>query len=672
MRGCRSFQQIIISVAVTAALIICGCGRGGGAESGNKAQPGFNPDSTVDYDWRKKGFNISTDIDFQQLYWPKEYISDTYEAVVSDEVYVSEKSDNNYTVLCSICDGKQIYFYLERNGYLPIRFMYIENADGEKLGEYHCTDGEYMSSYFKMDTGEIVFQINDSSTGKSKLIYFEPDMFKEKPLLTDADLDIRYSSFISKGNYIYYQNSDGIVCWNIASGERAVVYPITGDFTFSDIGFDGNELSELKMYNSDGYWRIPLSKEEIVKNNTVTIAALNGELPKVVSQCISNLNIYDPETEYSIVPTMGVSPEDFRINVINEINAGGGPDILYVDAASLESLKSAGMIKELEELIPEDMLDSVLKGVIECGTIDGSFVGIAPEMNYWVAYTCNDIWDKDTWTMEEFLGVIENGSYQGLFCQDLGGSRHPFAPLANINLLTQFSFTDEKLIDPGAKICYFDGEYFKKLLEFSKEYGEESLNISNGGIADVAYVGKGGWAFCMNYELQYASAIYEELGEDLNFVGFPCATGSWNYVQCEGFLVVNVNSLQRECITSFFGEMLSDRVQYMRSLSFRAGEPVLIPKEEDIYIVVDDEGKACAYWRGIPLYTKENGETNLKDHIKILEKCKPYPKGWETITKIISEEAPAYFEGGKSVDETASVIQSRIYLYLSENEWKLY
>jgi len=38
----------------------------------------------------------------------------------------------------------------------------------------------------------------------------------------------------------------------------------------------------------------------------------------------------------------------------------------------------------------------------------------------------------------------------------------------------------------------------------------------------------------------------------------------------------------------------------------------------------------------------------------------------ESLTDIINEEANNYFKGTKSVDETASLIQSRASIYLSE------
>ncbi len=142
MRGCRSFKQIIISVVVTACLVICGCSRETGIETTENTQPGFNIDSTVDYNWKEKGFNFSEDIDFQQLYWPKEYISDTYESVVSTDIYDFDKSDENHTVLTLTCEGNLIYFYLERNDDLPTQSLYMENEDGDRLGECIIVQGE--------------------------------------------------------------------------------------------------------------------------------------------------------------------------------------------------------------------------------------------------------------------------------------------------------------------------------------------------------------------------------------------------------------------------------------------------------------------------------------------------------------------------------------------------
>lgn len=42
----------------------------------------------------------------------------------------------------------------------------------------------------------------------------------------------------------------------------------------------------------------------------------------------------------------------------------------------------------------------------------------------------------------------------------------------------------------------------------------------------------------------------------------------------------------------------------------------------------------------------------------------------DNLLKIVKEEAAAYFNGQKSVEDVAIIIQSRMSIYISENFWK--
>ncbi len=53
----------------------------------------------------------------------------------------------------------------------------------------------------------------------------------------------------------------------------------------------------------------------------------------------------------------------------------------------------------------------------------------------------------------------------------------------------------------------------------------------------------------------------------------------------------------------------------------------------------------------------------MKDYLKSITKINKYD---ENISNIIKEESDLYFSGSKSADETASVIQSRVSIYLNE------
>ena len=49
-----------------------------------------------------------------------------------------------------------------------------------------------------------------------------------------------------------------------------------------------------------------------------------------------------------------------------------------------------------------------------------------------------------------------------------------------------------------------------------------------------------------------------------------------------------------------------------------------------------------------------------------MEKCVPAPKKYPQIEQIVWEELEAYYSGGKTAEETASVIDDRVQIYLDE------
>ena len=77
---------------------------------------------------------------------------------------------------------------------------------------------------------------------------------------------------------------------------------------------------------------------------------------------------------------------------------------------------------------------------------------------------------------------------------------------------------------------------------------------------------------------------------------------------------------------------------------------------EDTYYVGDMEIK-------IDPMTKEEAD-KMVDYIKSIDSTQSYVT---EINNIISEEAAPFFEGQKSVDEVARIIQSRVQLYVDEN-----
>lgn len=68
---------------------------------------------------------------------------------------------------------------------------------------------------------------------------------------------------------------------------------------------------------------------------------------------------------------------------------------------------------------------------------------------------------------------------------------------------------------------------------------------------------------------------------------------------------------------------------------------------------------------GVDLYpAKEEEVIAIRGLIESIDRMERFD---ETVLSIISEEAGAYFNGQKSVDEVVAVIQSRANIYMNEN-----
>ncbi len=86
---------------------------------------------------------------------------------------------------------------------------------------------------------------------------------------------------------------------------------------------------------------------------------------------------------------------------------------------------------------------------------------------------------------------------------------------------------------------------------------------------------------------------------------------------------------------------------------------------------IDGEGNVQlednTYWiNGMEIKSTAMSEEDvnfMKDYLKSITKINKYD---ENINNIIKEESDLYFSGSKSADETASVIQSRVSIYLNE------
>lgn len=108
--------------------------------------------------------------------------------------------------------------------------------------------------------------------------------------------------------------------------------------------------------------------------------------------------------------------------------------------------------------------------------------------------------------------------------------------------------------------------------------------------------------------------------------------------------------------------------EYEEYLKEEAASAVTAETAEEVLIsgddIIDDSGEGSDELNSLP----EFSEDDINAFKGILKQLKFQVNGETEVLKIIKEEAAAYFAGQKSAEEVADIIQSRVQVYLKENE----
>ena len=234
-------------------------------------------------------------------------------------------------------------------------------------------------------------------------------------------------------------------------------------------------------------------------------------------------------------------------------------------------------------------------------------------------------------------------------------------------------------IDETTGQCNFNSQGFKDVLSFLKDIPAET----NVDYDDPTY-----WQqFETQYRdnrtmlmqislnnLEYMIYNFGQMGtSEVSLVGFPTEKGMGAVVSSSQQYAISAKSPNQEGAWEFLRYYLTDDYQkqtYDMPLNRRIWlDKALECTERPHY--EDEEGNIIyedyTYWLGeqeivIDPLTKEQVD-DLYNYVSFINKRMSYDT---SLLDIIKEEAAYYFEGDKTVDEVAEIIQGRIQLYMDE------
>lgn len=465
-----------------------------------------------------------------------------------------------------------------------------------------------------------------------------------------------------------------VVGWNVGSDAVEEVV------SFLELGVDGEFICDLQKGTGEEFLvllqddagkasvgRFVKETDETLSNRqviTLGCFGASGVAKEVLKFNQTNEQYVIRVVDYSIY---GEEKENWITRLNLDIAAERMPDILslgvnrempeeaYIRQGLFEDLYA--WIDEDPELERSDFLTNILEAYAT-----GEKLYQLPTLFYTSAYAMKTsiIGERDGWSLEDVLSVAEKYPESSLF------EGHIKRDDILYDLFQYGLFMDEV-----TNTCSFDSELFIQLLEWMQTIPattdskvkfpmqrEDKILISCTG---------------MNSFRQFQWLEERTFGEDVTLLGFPGdETGCGLIINGGVRLAMSAQSGCKEgawqFIRGFFSEEYQQAVCTTSAAKFPVRVDVLEWLGEQELTSTPNEGENGYYLYGEYKEVPPMTEEDVAKAIAYLKKVNRVEAMNYEVYGIVTEEVEPFFAGQKSAKEVAKIIQSRVSIYLAEQQ----
>ncbi len=383
---------------------------------------------------------------------------------------------------------------------------------------------------------------------------------------------------------------------------------------------------------------------------------------------------YDPEGN------MEYSDAIARMNT--EIVSGTDcPDIIELDDGQLdtEMFVKKGILEDLAPYLEKSSTlsrASFIESILNAYTYNGILVSIPKNFSIaTVAAKTSVVGERDRWTVEDVMKLAQQYPDAELF-EYTGRSEM-------MNLL--LTFNQDQFIDWESGTCDFNSDSFKQMLEFVAGFPAE-YNWDEEKESTPKRLANGSLLLYTDYitqitDIQVAEAMF---GEPISYVGYPVIDDeSGCLLSGSGCFGITTKSSNKDGAWEFIENYLSTR-DTMFSYGLPSNRQQLeetIAESQKVEYATDENGEPLLDENGEPIILGMGGfgyddwdytyhpvtDEEVATLMMLIDMARPVPSQNTEIMDIISEEAEAFYNGQKSVDDVAAQIQSRASMYVGEN-----
>lgn len=419
------------------------------------------------------------------------------------------------------------------------------------------------------------------------------------------------------------------------------------------------EEEEIPKYHTDGRKILTFATCNLHKEDKTAINNFNGQ----------NEEYYIEIIDYCENGDIAAGYEQYNLDLTN----GTAGDILSVDCNGYEQYSQLGVYEDLYPYMENDgdiHMEDYWESILSACESDGKLYYLPTIFTVNAVFGYAKDWENDgTLTLDETMALMQSrGEDTKLFD---GLTKDSFIEYILNN-------AEDEYINWDVGECYFDSEEFVKVLEMANTLPDERVQDEENVVSKIRrgnvllYEQKFGHIM----DAQVINAIFED---EVVMLNYPGATKSGNTMNMYLSYAINSNSENKEGAWQFIKYLMSEECQKAQ----HRNATMMIPLRKDVFeahieeeatarISVDLEGNKVKepFLYGIDngvsfeLYTATGEEEALLR--QVIEGVTCVNKNNHKISGIVLEEAAAYFAGQKTAKGVATIIQSRIEIYINE------
>lgn len=563
-----------------------------------------------------------------------------------------------YTLIVE--DLQHIYAYSTRDGNNKVVFLTLDMQIEKEIISQRKLQGMFVDvandQVYLREHDEKGFCICDT---ENELIVQDAEKFWSYYYLADV---------LSDGKIVACDTQQ---LWQCEKGEAP---QLLCDFTMNDYPFEDlyemevqSDDSIILMAKLDGEYCLarvlPRTEGETSEKQELVIAF--GYKHLALLKSISRFN--RQSDQYHITAIMkeeDETMEDYGRAIQMEMSAGRGPDILIDDFISDTSgYITNGYFASLDDVLDkeEDYLQSAFVG----GRKDGILYGVPYDFTLrFVSYSQEFTGERDFWTLPEFMKAVEASEAKTLMrgCSEMD----------IIMWCGLYDNGNTEYIDWEKKESHLTEQPFIKLLQFAEKYADKE-NVSREEEGELLRNNNAVATLSEMYDLREMENLDSCWEGKAAILGYPRSDQKGVYIQSR-YLYVNSNSTNLEGVKGFLRFLLSaeEQKKYISMNmdgSFIGYRPYLpVNLEAFDYLIECESNLTNREKKNLSGSFQRSGLTEeqiitLRDLVNNALPDNFYAK---ELYNMVAEELQPYFEGQKSAEEVADILDNRVQLYLDE------